>query len=317
MLQLKNGPYVHAVGYVCRPDFTVKTALLPGGSMTSPIEIRDDGSVATLNPLTHEQMFEPLPREVLKASGVARARNSAKSTIYAALVAQEFNRLLAGTPGYDPNRVAIGIGNCSTSAAVSWEYETEGVTLGWRNTNTMLMPSALPSAIGTQISAAIKTHNATITFLNDILGMCSALEYAYVNFFHDRADYAFLIAGEELSIPHAKVKEARSAGFTVDCDGASGILLSRAPLTDSAWQMALLKHTTDLASVTIPPEWRNAPVIRINIPESRAIFSTLVLPFALYKLCSAQGADKGLLFITVENRSAYALGFQLTYKQRA
>lgn len=312
MFHLKKGPYVHAVGFVGRPDCAVNTAIIPGETVTVPIAITDSGVISTVSPLTPEQMLEPLPREVLKASGVSRARNSAKSTIFAALVAQEFNKMLAGRPGYNPDRVVIGISNCSASAAISWEYETEGVTLGWRDTNTMLMPSALPSAIGTQISSAIKTHNATITFLNDILGMCAALEYTHVNFFHDRADYAFLIAGEELSIPHAKVQEHKNDPLIVDRDGASGVLLSKERLADKAWQLALYKHTVDAESINIPADWQTAEILRLSIPEHKSAFSTLVFPFAIYKLLSKQGADKAILIISVENRSTYALGFELT-----
>lgn len=314
MYQVKNGPFVHAIGYVTRPDFTVHCAAITDSRVTTPIAIADDGTVSTVSPQSPEQMLEALPRDVLKASGVARARNSARSTIFAALVAQEFNRQLADKPGYNPDRVVIGIANCSASASISWEYETEGVTMGWRNTNTMLMPSALPSAIGTQISSAIKTHNATITFLNDILGMCSALEYTHVNFFHDRADYAFVIAGEELSVPHQMVKTEKAQSFLVDCDGASGLLLTRERLQDEAWQLVLLQHSADADAMLVPDDWRDAPVLRLTIPEHRSAFSTLVLPFAVHKICSNTAAGRGILIVSVENRSSYALGFQLTAK---
>lgn len=315
MFQLKNGPFIHALGYVARPDCSVHMVGISDSQPDDlPIVIADDGTVTTTHPLAPERMLEPLPRDVLKASGVARARNSAKSTIYAALVAQEFNRKLEDQPGYDPDRVVIGISNCSASASISWEYETEGVTIGWRDTNTMLMPSALPSAIGTQISAAIKTHNATITFLNDILGMCAAVEYTHVNFFHDRADDAFLIAGEELSVPHAKVKEAKSQLFIVDCDGASGLLLSRNRIGDQAWQMVLFRHAPNADDIVIPQEWNDVPVLRLTIPEHQSAFSTLVMPYAVHKICSNKSSDRGILIISVENRSSFAMGFQLTGK---
>lgn len=312
MYQLKKGPFIHALGCVERPDFTVHTAMLPGGNLTSTITIDDNGAISAPR-LSSEEMFEPLPKEVLKASGVARARNSAKSTIFAALVAQEFNRMLTDEPGYNPDRVIIGIANCSASAAISWEYEAEGTSLGWRNTNTMLMPSALPSAIGTQISAAIKTHNATITFLNDVLGMCAAVEYTYVNFFHDRADYAFLIASEELSVPHDKVRECKKNSLMIERDGASGLLLSKKMLRDVAWQLVLFQHAAKASDIVIPDAWKNETVVRICIPESNSAFSSLPFAIALQKLFN-EANNKGILMVTVENRSTFAMGFQLMEK---
>lgn len=314
MCLLNDGPFVYAIGGVGRPDFTVETALMPDGKLELPVCFTDDGGCVTLAPLTAEEMREPLARPVLKASGVARASNSAKSTIFAALLAQDFIQKVNGQPGFDPNRVVIGICNCSASAAISWEYETEGVTMGWLKTNTMLMPSALPSAIGTQISAAIKTHNATITFLNDILGMCSALEYTHINFFHKRADYAFIIAAEEMSVPHAKTTAHINENLVMERDGASGVLLSRNMLTGPAWQLAICRHVADAGEFSLPEGWNEAKVLRLNLKEHKAAFSSLLLPYALHHLFSSGGHDKAVLLATVENRSTYALGFQLVSK---
>ena len=312
MFQLKNGPFIHAIGHVTRPDFTVHTAVVPGETLTPPVLVTDKGHISTVAPLTHEQMLQPLPKEVLKASGVARARNSAKSTIYAALVAQEFNRLLSGKPGYNPDRVIVGVNNNSASTAISWEYETEGVTRGWRNTNTMLMPSALPSAMGTQISSAIKTHNATITFLNDILGMCAAMEYTHINFFHERADYAFLIASEEISVLRAKVQERKQDPLIVERDGAAGLLLCKEKPGERAWRLSLYQHTAYFKDIAVPADWQDAKILHISLPEHKTAFSPLIFPYAVYKLCTQEDSDKAILITSVENRSTCALGFQLT-----
>lgn len=311
MQQLQNGPFIYAIGCVGRPDFKVQTAVIPGQSLNSLMNVADDGTITTIDPLTIEERRSSLPRDVYKASGVARARNCGKSTIFAALVAQEFNRMLAEKPDYDSNRIVVAICNSSSSGAISWEYENEGVTLGWRNTNTMLMPSALPSAIGTQISAAIQAHNATITFLNDIVGMCAALEYTHVNFFHERADYSFVIAAEELTLPHVKIIEREGADLLVQRDGASGVLFSRHRPFDTAWQLCLYAHVAEENDVVIPDDWNDAKVLKISLPEYLTAHSSLVFPFALQTICTQSG-KKGIVIITVENRSTFAFGFQLT-----
>ena len=315
MLQLQNGPFIQAMAHVGRPDFTVHTVMLPGENSAPPLLIADDGSFSTPNPLSLDQLLEPLPKEVLKASGVARARNSPKSTIYAALIAQEFNRMLSGRPDYNPNRVALGVCSSSGSAATDWEYETDGVTLGWLNTNTLLMPSALPSAAGTQVSAAVKTHNATITFINDIMGMCAAMEYTHVNFFHERADYSFLIATEELSIPLVKLITHKKIFTQIERDGASGLLLCREKPGERAWRLSLYQHTVDPKAIVVPDGWQDAGMLSITLPALSTPFSSLIFPYAVHKVCSQQGKDKAILIIEVESRSTYAFGFQLTDKQ--
>lgn len=311
MQQLQNGPYLYAIGSVGRPDLKVETAVLPGEAFTPFITVEDDGRIITNDPISIEERRSAIPREAYKASGVARARNCAKSTIYAALVAQGFNQLIAGRPDYDAERIVVAICNATSCGSTSLEYETEGVTLGWRNTNTMLMPGCLPSAIGTQISAAIKVHNATITFLNDILGMCAALEYTHVNFFHERADFSFVIGAEELTFPHVKIIEREKDDLLVQRDGASGLIFSRKPLTDKAWQVCLYKHATTESEITIPDDWKDAKVLHLHIPEYKTAFSSLVFPFAVHSICS-QAKEKAILIIAVENRSCFAFGFQLT-----
>ena len=315
MLQLQNGPFILATAYLSRPDFTIHTTVLPGEISAPPFLIADDGSISTPNPYSAEQLLGPLPKEILKASGVARARNSAKSTIYAALVAQEFKRMVSGRSDYNPDRVVIGICNSSSSAALDWEYETEGVTLGWLNTNTLLMPSALPSAVGTQVSAAVKTHNATITFINDIFGMCAAMEYTHVNFFHERADYSFLIASEELSPALIKLMEQKDEPFVIERDGASGLLLCREKPREWAWRLSLYKHTVDSRTIVVPDGWQDAAMLSIPLPALSTPFSSLLFPFAVHKVCSQQGKDKAILIIDIEDRSAYAFGFELTDRQ--
>lgn len=314
MYQLTEGPFIHAIGDARRPEFSARTAVLPHDRVSFSVVVSPDGTFKSLVAFTEEELLGPLPRPVLRASGVARAGNSAKSTVFAALLAQEFNTMLQQQPGYDPDRVVIGIANGSSSAAIGWEYESEGVNLGWRNTNTMLMPSALPSAIGTQISSAIKTHNATITFLNDILGMCSAMEYTYVNFFHDRADYAFLIGAEEVSYPLLKINERRPKELLINFDGAAGMLLTKKMIGDSAWRVTHYRHTVRPEEISIPAGWEDAPVLNIDLTEQQAALSSIVFPHAVYTILTTPNTGKTVLRVTVENRSSFAWGFELVGK---
>lgn len=310
MCVLHNGPYISVIGGISRPDFTVASVSVPGAPLPSPVRFHDDGSVASTSSLTREDMQQPLPQPVLKASGVARARNAAYSTIFAALLAQNFITHVRELPGFDPNRVVIGICNCSSSAAISWEFETEGVALGWDRSNTMLMPSSLPSAIGTQVSAAIKTHAAAITFLDDILGMCSAFEYTYTSFFHERADHAFIIAAEEYSAPHDKVLTHLGRPLPPARDGAAGVLLSREKRDETAWQFALCRHLAEGERLSLPDGWSGACILPLQLDEA-ATFSTLLFPYALHHLLVAyEDAAKKVLTVTVPGRGSFVLGFQ-------
>lgn len=313
MCLLEHGPYIRAIGGVRRPDFAVETAKVPGGSVCSPVRFEKDGSVVSLSSLSREDMQVPFPKEVLKASGVARARNAARSTVFAALLAQDFIKHVNELPGFDPDRVVIGVCNCSASAAISWEYETEGVTQGWDKTNTMLMPSSLPSAIGTQVSAAIKTHAAAITFLDDILGMCSAFEYTYTSFFHNRADHAFIIAAEEYSVAHGMVLSHLGRPLPEARDGAAGVLLSRTKPYGEAWQLALCAHLADGQGVDLPDSWKNARVMNLKL-DAEATFSTLLLPYALQDVLALKEAGKSVLVVTVPGRGSFVLGFQYVGK---
>lgn len=318
MCLLENGPYIRAVGKVARPDFAAVSATVPGGTVPAPVRINEDGSVTSLSTLSREDMQIPLPKECLKASGVARARNAARSTIFAALIAHDFIKHVNGLPGFDPDRVVIGVCNCSASAAISWEYETEGVTLGWEMTNTMLMPSSLPSALGTQVSSAIKTHAAAITFLDDILGMCSAFEYTHLSFFHNRADHAFIIAAEEYSTPHDKVIAHLNRPLPEARDGGAGVLLSREKPYDEAWRFALCRHLADEESFDLPEAWSGAEKMSLNL-DAEATFSTLLFPYALQQLLSgngnAGGGNKAVLTVNVPGRGSFVMGFE--YEGRA
>ncbi len=277
-----------------------------------PVRFSADGSWTTTISTPREEMRQALPMPVLKASGVARARNAARSTVFTALVAQRFIACINTLPDFDANRVLIGACNSSASASISWEFETEGVTLGWNKTNTMLMPSALPSAIGTQVSAAVKTHGATISFLNDILGMGAAFEYTYTNFFHQRADHAFIIAAEELSPPQEIVLDKLGETLCIATDGGAGVLLSRTKPSgvDKVWRFALCGRQSEPGALTLPEGWNNAAQLNVRLPAAKAMLSSLLFPYALQHLLHGQSHDKAILNISIEGRSGFVLGFE-------
>lgn len=311
MSLLQNGPYIYATGCVSRPELAARTALAAEEFSDAPIRFSDDGSYEIVHEFSIEEMKKPLERPILKASGVARARNSSRSTVFAALLAHEFIKYIKDFPDFDRNRVALGLCNCSASASLSWEFESEGITLGWDRSNTMLMPSCLPSSIGTQLSAAIDTHAATITFLDDILGVGAAFRYMYTSFFHDRSDYAFIISAEEFSPVHERGIQKFIGTRPLCClmDGAAGVLLTRKKLTDSAWQLALCDHVSASGTLSLPESWKHAKSISLMLDEEASL-STLLFPYALQHLIKTKDADKILLTFGIKARGTFALGFQ-------
>jgi hypothetical protein len=183
-------------------------------------------------------------------------------------------------------------------------------------TNTMLMPSALPSSVGTQVAGASGLHGTTITFQNDIMGMCSAIEYTYLNFLHDRSEYAFVIGTEETSAAYKRIfdmirERAGIDGYPfVRFEGASGILFSKQKHRDDCWRLGLSGCFVNGASPELPQEWADTPKMVISLPKEQAIFSSLVLPFALQELLVArQPENKALISVEMEGRGGHVLGF--------
>jgi hypothetical protein len=315
MNTFNDGPYIYGYGDILKPDLVARTAF-DGRGLPSPFTFGADDSYFTTTPMPLDERLNALPKEILKASGVPRARNSSHSTVYAALLSKAFVDDIKKFPDFHPNKVAIEVVNTSSSATISWEFENEGINLGWEMTNTMLMPSALPSSVGTQVAGASGLHGTTITFQNDILGMCSAIEYTYFNFLHDRSEYAFVIGAEETSEAYKLIFDMirSKAGLEghpyVRFDGASGILFSKSKRRDDCWRLGLSGCFENSASPTLPDGWADVPTMVIILPKEQAIFSSLVLPFALQELLIArQPKNKALISVEMEGRGGHVLGF--------
>jgi hypothetical protein len=310
-----DGPYIYGYGDILKPDLVARSAT-SGEGLSSPFTFAADDSYYTTTPVIVDESSKDLPKEVLKASGVPRARNSSHSTVYAALLSRAFVDDIKQFPDFHPNKVAVEVVNSSSSATVSWEFENEGIQLGWGMTNTMLMPYALPSSVGTQVAGAAGLHGTTITFQNDIMGMCSAIEYTHLNFLHDRSNDAFVIGTEETSPAYKMIMDMIRdlAGVTdhpfVRTEGACGILFSKRKHRDDCWRLGLSHSRTHDAPLKLPDGWTDAPMMRFTLPKEQAVFSSLVLPFALQELLIARKPDKkALISVEMEDRGRHVLGF--------
>ena len=96
-------------------------------------------------------------------------------------------------------------------------------------------------------------------------------------------------------------------------DGAAGVLLTRKMLGDSAWQMALFDHVSASGSIQLPEAWQESKSLN-NALADDASLSTLLLPYAFQHLSQKGDADKILVTASIENRGAFALGFQRVSK---
>lgn len=147
---LKNGPYVHAIGWTRKQDNSVCVATrLAWTNLVNPFDFDGVGGYRLRDeaPVTCPTEI-PLP--VLRSSGVARARSAAKGTVFAALLGKQLLGTVSGRENYHGNRVGVAVASSSAITPIAWEFETVGLRKGWDKTDTLLLPSSIPSAITTQ-----------------------------------------------------------------------------------------------------------------------------------------------------------------------
>lgn len=305
---LHNGPYLHGLGWL-QHDYSV-VAQTPGASWqgTDNPVVFDGAGAYALRP--GPRLPDALPPAVARGSGVARARSAAQSTAYAAMVGKGLLQTLAGSP-IDGQRLGVAIASTSDTTGISLEFETVGVRDGWNRTDTMLLPSSIPSAITTQTSAVFDTHAAAIAFDDGARGMCAALEYAYLSFVHGRSDAFLVIGADELCSVHAQALDALG-DERARVTGAAGMVLTRAPLAASGhWQLAICAQAATADTIELPGDWDDAARLAISLPNAMNNFTAAVLPLAVQQLLSG-ATERALLLFNPDSAggSRFVLGFQ-------
>ncbi|MBA5606566.1 hypothetical protein H3H36_14510 [Duganella sp. FT3S] len=305
---LHNGPYLHALGWLQHDYRVVARTLGEAWQGTDNPVVFDGAGAYALRP--GPRLPDDLPPAVARGSGVARSRSAAKSTVYAAMVGKCLLQTLAASH-IDGQRLGVAIAATSDTTGISLEFETVGVRDGWHRTDTMLLPSSIPSAITTQTSAVFDTHAAAIAFDDGARGMCAALEYAYLSFLHGRADAFLVIGADEICPVHAQALEALGDGRP-RVSGAAGMVLTRAPLAASEhWQLAICAQAAAGEAIELPGDWDDAARLAINLPNAMNNLTAALLPLAMQQLLSG-ATQRALLLFNMDSAggSRFVLGLQ-------
>jgi hypothetical protein len=306
---LQNGPYLHGLGWL-KNDYSVVAASMSSSWQGEVNPINFDGSGSYQ--LCSQCITAEIPMSVVRSSGVARPRSAAKSTIYAALLGKGLLETLSHAP-VSGERVGVAVACKSDTASISYAFESSGVRNGWSKTDTMLLPSSIPSAITTQTSAVFNAHAAALAFEDGAMGMCAALEYVYLSFAHQRSDAFLIIGADEFCTIQAQALDALE-DKRPRAAGASGMILTRMPLAAAGnWQLVICAQACNGEAVEIPESWNGAARLSINIPNFLPIFTAQLIPLAVHQLLH-EASDQALLFFNMQDicgQKIYVLGFQL------
>lgn len=322
-----NGPFVHAVGWTSSHH---EVGLHTAGSWAAvaaeaPIAFDTLDGVPRLTYLAQATApVRPLPQQVLRASGVARARSAAASTIYAGLVARTLRRALAeaqqasGTSTTPGDAVGIAVVSSSANVQVFFDFESVGVAKSWHDTDAMLLPASIPSAGCTAASMVTDSHASAITLGDGLYGVCAGIEHAQLLFQHDRANQLLLLAAEEVSQPMARALQAlgdRRAAY----DGCAGLLLSATPLSSSDWQVCAMAIVPEGQTVQISKPWRCGSRVRVHLDNRLMAFTSTWMPLAVLEamrfgeetdkaaaLIEFHIAGRGSIFIALRHTSRTA-----------
>ncbi|MFC4274392.1 hypothetical protein [Achromobacter aloeverae] len=316
MTILRDGPYLRAIGWLCGQDHAARVATTrTWDQLANPVDFTDDGGYR-LRADTEAGVPASPCAAVMQGSGVARARSAAKSTVYAALLGRRLLDTVAPRDGYHGDHVGVAVASGSTITPIAWDFETTGLRKGWRKTDTLLLPSSIPSAIATQVSAALDTHAAALAFQDGALGVCAAFEYAHLAFAHRRADYFLVMGADEVSQIQGDALAALGDTRPV-LNGASGLVLGRTPHGDQDWQLRLCAHVDRNAGdvgvagdvgAMLPGDWPLAVSRDIGIKDNPTLFTAPLLAYALHDLLRHAGR-KAVLTCRLPGRGAYVLGF--------
>lgn len=320
---LRDGPYLHAIGWLRGKDCAARVATTPEWSgLPNPIDFAGDGGYRLQSGLQDrlqgglqdgQQDEAPddaryeIPAAVMRGSGVTRARSAAKATVYSALLARKLLDTAAARPGYHGDRAGVAIASGSSITPIAWKFETAGLRHGWDRTDTLLLPSSIPSAITTQVSAALDTHAAAIAFQDGLLGVCAALEYAHLSFLHRRSDCFLVMGADEVSRVQCDALAALDDRRPW-LDGASGMVLGRGPNTDEDWQLTLCANVSADRPPALPADWSLAASLDIEVPGNATLFTAPLLAYALHALLRG-ATHRAILNCRLPGRGVHILGF--------
>ena len=303
----ENGPYLHALGWIAGAQYEVSAANAEGlGALQRTMDFVD-GSYPTLKTaVTSDELLAPLPKELLKSSGVPRARSAAKSTVLASILGKSLTKYVDTQPGFDGDRGSIGVVSNSAIVPVFWAFEGVGVGQSWDRTDTMLLPASIPSSVVTMVSTVTGFHASAASFGDGVAGMTAALEQAYLHFVHDRADYAVVIATEEACTP--MMTSMQTLGIAREpIDGASGVLLTRKRLSASDWQICFAETFPEKTPRCMPPDWSAAPRIRVTYPDGCSAYTSTAAPQAMHAAMQL-GAPKVVVEFVLKGHATCLIG---------
>lgn len=283
----ENGPFVHAVGWTSsHHDVGLHTAG-SWAAVDAPVvfgTLDAEPRLTYLNQATPP--VRPLPQQVLRASGVARARSAAACTVYAGLVAKTLRKALAETqqawgPSSTPgDAIGIAVVSCSANVQVFFDFESVGVARSWHDTDAMLLPASIPSAGCTAASMVTDSQASAITLGDGLYGVCAAIEHAHLLFHHDRASQLLLLATEEVSQPMTRALQALRDRRAV-YDGCAGLLLSAAALSPSDWQVCAMAIVPEGQIVQIAKPWRSGSRVQVHLDNRLMAFTSTWMPLAV------------------------------------
>lgn len=307
-VMLQNGPYVNSIGWTNKPTHAVVAATGDAyATLSNPIEFdgaggyrlkADDGACVPTD----------LPLPLMRSSGVARARSAAKSTIFAALLGKELIATVSANDGYSGNRTGVAVASSTAITPIAWEFESVGVRNGWQKTDTMLLPSSIPSAITTQTSAVFDTHANAIAFQDGAFGLCAALEHVHLSFAHNRSDHFLVIGAEEICGVQCDALDALN-DERPRIDGASGLVLGKTPRTPHDWRLAFCANAVGEAQPALPAGWEGAETLQLTIEGSPTVFTSTLVPYALHHLFE-RATDRAVLVCSMPERGKYFVGFE-------
>lgn len=307
MRELTDGPYIAAIGWIDRAKLIpVAFPVREAGGRRPPVDFSPDGRWSLHAPLSEQELTAALPTAFLKSAHVVRARNAARSAIFAANLARALHALIPRRHMV-PDGIAVSVATGSSTTAIRLEYEIGGLVHGWEKTDTMLLPGAVLSAVSTQIAKSLNVHASAATFVNGILGFCCAVEHAHLLFFHERADMCLVIGAEEVC--PARLEAMKSLGATADVvDGASGLLLSRFPLP-GGWRLRVCANHAPGEEIVLPLGWGDASRLRIESADGDLVPPATLGALAIQRLIAGAGG-KVVLHCAVPELGRFVLGFE-------
>lgn len=302
-----DGPWINVFGWLTAPA-CLPVISVPGAEESARAPCTFSGaSDVTLHDEIAQGVVD-VPFAIRKKSAVARSRSASKATIFASTLGGEFIKHCQ-VSGED---IGITCVSSSSTLPIAWEFESAGVRDGWNETDTMLLPSSIPSAISTQTAAAHNLHATALTFLDGIMGACSALEYAALCFHYQRAQEILLLCAEEVSPPHLIAAGHISyalAGLLFN--GACGIVLSATAQKTTGWQFKIIHRYSPSESVELPPDWRAGHAYYEFVLKSElTAFTSWLLPLLLHQAVTEAVSQKVIVKCGHEKSGGFILGLE-------